>query len=62
MFRVLIEANGQTAYQRDVSTKAYALYEARELANEAADGLKVADDGDLARYKTSNGFVRAVAL
>jgi hypothetical protein len=62
MFRVLIEANGQIAYQRDVSTKAYALYEARELAIEAVDGLKVDDSGDLARYQTNNGFIRAVAL
>lgn len=62
MFRVLIEANGQTAYQRDVSTKAYAIFEAKELASAAGHGVKVESEVDLARYQTTNGFIRAVAL
>lgn len=54
MFRVLIEANGHTAYQRDVSTEAYAMFEAQELASADGDGVKVASESDLVRYQTTN--------
>lgn len=58
MFRVLIERDGQTFYQKDVSTQAYAEYEARELAS-VADGVMVAPGADLARYQTPTGVIRA---
>lgn len=59
MFRVLIERDGQTVYQKDVCTAAYALYEARELAS-VGDGMLVSPGADLARYETQTGVIRAI--
>jgi len=62
MFRVQIERDNQIYYQRDVCTRAYAVFEAGELAYEAGDAIKVEHESDLARYQTQNGFIRAIAL
>lgn len=61
MFRVLIESDGQAAYQKDASTEAYALYEARELAS-VGGGVQVSPGADLARYETQTCVIRAVTL
>ncbi len=62
MFRVQIEAKGQIAYQIDVSSQAYARFEAKELAYEHGDAVKVEHESDLARYETPNGLIRTFAL
>jgi hypothetical protein len=62
VFRVQIEANGQIAYQMDVSTKAYALFQTRELAHEASGSVLIEHESDLMRYQTQNGCIRALAL
>ncbi|KQW19809.1 MULTISPECIES: hypothetical protein [Pseudomonas] len=59
MYRVLIERDGQTYFQKDVATEAYAVYEARELAD-VGNGVMVAPGADLARYETPTGVIRAV--
>jgi hypothetical protein len=59
MYRVLIEQDGKVTYQLNVSSRAYAVFEARELAYEA-NGVKVDPASDMARYQTKNGVIRAI--
>lgn len=62
MFRIVIESRGQVAYQKDVSTHAYAEFEVRELADVSGNATLVEAGDDVARYQIPTGFIRAYAL
>ena len=62
MHRVQMVLNGINAYQSDLSTEAYALVVAGELASGHPCATKVQYEGDAARYQLPNGSIRVFEL
>ncbi|MFL1449147.1 hypothetical protein ACI77O_12200 [Pseudomonas tritici] len=62
MYRVIIEKEGEVFYQLNVSCRAYAAYQLRELARAAGEAAQVGAGADITRFQSPARAIRAYAL